>query len=62
MFAIDLSQLIPQSALKFQHSTGAGELAMLKKFLSKYILEVIPSIMATVDRRLHRDALHQQQA
>lgn len=48
MFATDLSQLIPQSAPKFQHLTRCGELTMLKKFLSKYILEVIPSILATV--------------
>src|SRR5690606_19440961 len=47
-FAIDPSQLIPQSAQKFPHATSRGELEMIKKFLSKYILEVIPSILATV--------------
>lgn len=44
------SQLIPQSAQKFPHADPArgAHSAMIKKFLSKYLLEVIPSIVATV--------------
>ncbi len=42
--------MIPQSAQKFPHAGAArgAHSAMIKKFLSKYLLEVIPSIVATV--------------
>jgi hypothetical protein len=41
--------LIPQYAQKFPHQTSGGELAgMLQKYISKFTIDILPSVAATV--------------
>jgi hypothetical protein len=47
-FAIDPSRLIPQSASKFLDKKVAGVVGMIVKYLSKFALEVLPSVVATI--------------
>jgi hypothetical protein len=46
--ATDLSQLIPQCASKFPHQARAGSAGMLKKYLSKFAMDILPSVAATI--------------
>jgi len=46
--ATDPSRLIPESAPKLQHQTRVGEWPMMMKYLSKFVLDILPSIAATV--------------
>jgi hypothetical protein len=47
--ATDPSQLIPQCASKFPHQDSAGErTVMLKKYASKFTMDILPSVIATV--------------
>lgn len=46
--ATDLSQLIPQCASKFPHQISCGSAGMLKKYLTKFTVDILPSVAATV--------------
>lgn len=51
--AFELSQLIPQSAQKFQHHTRGdlrpwGRAVVMLKYVSQFFLQIFPSIVATV--------------
>ena len=46
--APDLSQLIPECASKFPHQISRGSAGMLKKYLAKFAVDILPSVAATV--------------